>query len=210
MTAPMLYTFRRCPYAMRARMALLQSSVRFQAYELVLSDKPAEMLLKSPKGTVPVLVLGGDHVIDESWLIMEWAFANHDEGLWWARAQSQENLGLLALNDGVFKEKLDRYKYANRYLGVSPSDEREQACDLFLRPLELRLQDQAMLGGAVPCATDLAIFPFVRQFAAVDSDWFSKQQLPAVQKWLAVWTGSELFARCMLRLPVRTWQWFDA
>ena len=81
MTAPMLYTFRRCPYAMRARMGLLQSSVRFQAYELVLSDKPAEMLLKSPKGTVPVLVLGGNHVIDESWLLMEWAFASHDEGL---------------------------------------------------------------------------------------------------------------------------------
>ena len=114
MHRPLLYTFRRCPYAMRARMALLQAGVAFDAHEIVLRDKPAHLLELSPKGTVPVMVLPGGRVIDESLDIMRWAFAGHDPQGWWTRAESPRCAELIALNDGPFKRSLDRYKYPGR------------------------------------------------------------------------------------------------
>ncbi len=204
MDQPLLYTYRRCPYAMRARMALLQAGRDFQAIEVSLRDKPAALLALSPKATVPVLQLPAGRVLEESWDIMEWAFSAADDGAgWWRRAQSTENLALLHSNDGEFKQHLDRYKYPQRYPDDVPSREaeRSQAGAVLLVPLQARLQSQPYLGGAVPCATDLAIFPFVRQFAAVEPQWFSDQKLPAVQAWLAGWLGSPLFAACMVKLP---------
>ncbi len=212
MTAPLLYTYRRCPYAMRARMALLQAGRPFRACEIVLRDKPAEMLSLSPKGTVPVLVLADGQVIEQSWDIMRWAWCGEDG--WWARAQTPENLALLQRNDGDFKRLLDRHKYPERFAaeltpdGLStPATVRAAACaealHTCLRPLEARLQAQAHLGGTTPCATDLALFPFVRQFAAVDPAWFAAQALPALQAWLAGWLDSPLFAACMVKLPVQ-------
>lgn len=209
---PLLYTYRRCPYAMRARMALLQAGRDFLAFEVVLRDKPAALLALSPKGTVPVLQLPDGRVLDESWDIMGWALAAHDHEGWWSRAQSVENLELLRRNDGEFKHHLDRYKYPERYAGEGCSRDaaRSQAVAVLLLALEARLQPQPYLGGATPCATDLAIFPFVRQFAAVEPGWFAEQALPALQSWLAACLDSRLFEVCMSKLPSQTMVAFPA
>jgi glutathione S-transferase len=199
---PLLYTYRRCPYAMRARMAMLVAKRDFNAFEIVLRDKPAAMLALSPKGTVPVLRLTDGQVLEESWDIMAWAWSADDSEGWWRRAQTEENLPLLQRNDVDFKRLLDRYKYPERQglEGVSRSAPRDEAIAHFLIPLEARLQSQPYLGGTAPCATDLAIFPFVRQFASVDSRWFDAQELPAVRTWLAAWLSSALFEACMVKL----------
>jgi glutathione S-transferase len=203
MTLPLLYSYRRCPYAMRARMALLRAGEAFEAFEIVLRDKPAALLALSPKATVPVLHLPDGQVLDESWQIMGWAWGQDDSEGWWARAQTPANLDLLARNDSDFKHWLDRYKYPERFAaeGLAPGAARAGAVACLLDPMEARLHRQAFLGGEMPCATDLAIFPFVRQFAAVDPDWFGAQGWPAVQAWLAKWLDSRLFAACMVKLP---------
>ena len=203
---PLLYTYRRCPYAMRARMALLRAGREFQAFEITLRDKPAALLALSPKGTVPVLHLQDGQVIEESWDIMRWALAPDDREGWWSRAQSDENLELLQRNDGDFKRHLDRYKYPERYAGElsSREAERSKAMTVLLAPLEARLHGQPYLGGDKPCATDLAIFPFVRQFAAVEPRWFAQQELPAVQAWLSAWLGSTVFEVCMAKVSSQT------
>ena len=207
---PLLYTYRRCPYAMRARMALLQAGRRFRACEIVLRDKPAELLALSPKGTVPVLVLPGGEVLEQSWDIMRWAWCGEgghapgpDEDGWWARAQTPENLALVERNDGAFKRLLDRHKYPERFTAEGDAAACTEALHTCLLPLEARLQAEAWLGGLTPCATDLALFPFVRQFAAVDPAWFAAQALPALQAWLAGWLASPLFAACMAKLPAQ-------
>lgn len=200
---PLLYTFRRCPYAMRARMALLQAGRHFEVVEVSLRDKPARLLALSPKATVPVLQLPDGRVIEESWDIMRWALAASDAQGWWARAQSPANLDLLQRNDGDFKRHLDRWKYPQRYAGeaLTPDAHRDRAVEALLRPLETRLRSAPCLGGATPCATDLAVLPFVRQFAAVDPAWFATLDLPSVQSWLNGWLVSPLFTACMHKLP---------
>ena len=201
MTHPLLYTYRRCPYAMRARMALIVSGVTFDAIEISLRNKPAEMLTASPKGTVPVLVLPNGQVIEESLHIMRWAFECHDErndlASWWSKAQTSENQALIALNEGAFKHQLDRYKYPERFNPSERDMQRDHAASGLLRQLEQRLSLQPHLGGHNPCATDLAIFPFVRQFRAVDEQWFDTQAMPATRSWLQTWLQSELFDACM-------------
>jgi glutathione S-transferase len=205
---PLLYSYRRCPYAMRARMALLQARRNVQVVEISLRDKPAAMLALSPKGTVPVLHLPDGRVFDESWDIMRWAFLSQgddelrdDAAGWWARAQAPENLALLQRNDGDFKHHLDRTKYPERYGGDARSRDahRSLAVLALLGPLEARLQAQPYLGGSSPCATDLALVPFVRQFAAVDPGWWGVQPLPMVRAWLTSWLSGSLFARCMAK-----------
>ncbi len=207
--SPLLYTYRRCPYAMRARMALLIAGLSFDACEIVLRDKPQSLLEASPKGTVPVLVHDG-LVIEQSWEIMAWAFAqdaNRDRAdAWWGRAQTPENLALLASNDGEFKFHLDRYKYADRH--ADPNEDpavvrvahRDQAAELLPVRLEHQLNAARFLAGEQACAVDLAIFPFVRQFAAVDPRWFDAQPWPRLKEWLAYWVGTPLFAVCMTKL----------
>jgi glutathione S-transferase len=208
---PLLYSYRRCPYAMRARMAMLQANRRFEAFEVVLRDKPSALLALSPKGTVPVLQLPDGGVLEESWDIMRWALEPADDG-WWSRAQSEDNLDLLQRNDGDFKRDLDRYKYPERYPAEAASCEavRSQAVAALPALLEARLQRERYLGGATPCATDLAIFPFVRQFAAVEPGWFAEQALPALQGWLAAWLASRLFEVCMTKLPSQAVSAFPA
>jgi glutathione S-transferase len=202
---PLLYTYRRCPYAMRARMALIQAGQTFQAFEVVLRDKPTALLALSPKATVPVLHLPDGHVLDESWDIMRWALEPGDDAGWWSRAQSADNLDLLRRNDGEFKHHLDRYKYPERYPGEATTREaaRSQAVAALLVSLQARLSAAPYLGGNTPCATDLAVFPFVRQFAAVEPRWFAEQEIPAVQGWLSAWLGSGLFETCMAKLPTQ-------
>ncbi len=209
---PLLYSYRRCPYAMRARLALLVAGQRFMVWEVVLRDKPPEMLALSPKGTVPVLCLPDGRVLDESWDIMAWAFRQRDAQGWWLRAQTPDNLDLLRRNDGEFKRWLDRYKYPERHPDgwLAPEACFAGALEALLGPLEARLQQAPHLGGATPCATDVAVFPFVRQFAAVDPARFARQAGPALQAWLAGWLASGLMAVCMSKLPSQAASAFPA
>lgn len=200
---PLLYTYRRCPYAMRARMALLQAGVDYEPFEIVLRDKPAPMLAVSPKGTVPVLVLTDGRVLEQSLDIVRWAFAHTGDAQgWWARAQTPDNLALQAACDGPFKHHLDRTKYPQRFADAQDREHhRAQAMAALLEPLEVRLRVAPQLGGDAPCAADIGIFPFVRQFAATDPVWWAAQPLPAVQAWLGGWLGDALFERAMRKLP---------
>ena len=199
MARPLLYTYRRCPYAMRARMALLQAGVDYEPFEIVLRDKPAQMLAVSPKGTVPVLVLADGTVLEQSLDIVRWAFVNTgDAEGWWARAQAPELQALQAACDGPFKHHLDRTKYPERFADAQGREHhRAQAVGVLLVALEPRLAAAPQLGGDAPCATDIGIFPFVRQFAATDPAWWSAQPLPAVQAWLDAWLLHPLFERAM-------------
>jgi len=199
MTLPLLYTYRRCPYAMRARMALLQAGVPYKAHEVSLRDKPPAMLALSPKGTVPVLVLPSGAVLEQSLDIMRWAFEQTgDADQWWASAQTAKNVALQHTCDGPFKHHLDRYKYPQRFVDAMTREHHfQQALAVLLDPLEQRLHTQPQLGGASPCAADIGIFPFVRQFAAVDPERFEALPLPALKAWLAAWLESGLFAEAM-------------
>lgn len=198
MTLPVLYTFRRCPYAMRARLALAISGADIRIREVVLRDKPAQMLAASPKGTVPVLVLPDGHVIDESLDVMHWALALNDPENWLG-ADTAETAALIAQCDGPFKTALDRYKYPTRYDGVDPLAQRAAGLDI-LRTWDARI---AAPGGYLlpPHRTlaDMAIFPFVRQFAATDRAWFADQDLPALKPWLENHLASPLFKSIMTK-----------
>ena len=194
MTEAVLYSFRRCPYAMRARMALKISGAQYEHREVVLRDKPPEMLEVSPKGTVPVLVTRDGEVLEESLDIMRWALAQRDPEGWLERKDAD----LLAANDGPFKHHLDRYKYATRYEDVDPEEHGEKAVAI-LRGLDERLERSAYLCGAERGFADIAIFPFVRQFRNADRDWFATRQLPNVSRWLETLLDSDLFASIMAK-----------
>jgi glutathione S-transferase len=193
---PILYSFRRCPYAMRGRMALIASGVAYEHREISLSDKPAVMLAASPKGTVPVLVLANGQVIDESIDIMRWALGQNDPEGWTAAVDP----GLIADYDGAFKHHLDRYKYAARY-GEDPLMHRAAGLDMLLQ-LDARLADQDYLGGGARGFGDIAIFPFVRQFAGVDQLWFETHAPQKPRRWVERLISSDLFGRAMIRHPL--------
>jgi len=197
-----LYSFRRCPYAMRARMALAASGMPVRVREIILRDKPPEMLAASPKGTVPVLVQVHGGVIDESLDIMHWALARNDpEG--WLRADPAETARLIARNDGPFKHALDRYKYADRHKTDSAAH-RDCAMDV-VAVLSARLATNGgQLLGPAPTLADIAIFPFVRQFAATDEDFWESQAPANVRAWLAGHVSSPRFAAIMTKFP--RWQ----
>ncbi len=194
MPDPVLYSFRRCPYAMRARLALAISGTRYELREVKLADKPAAMLAVSPKGTVPVLQPAQGGVIDQSIEIMRWALSVRDPENWLAR----DDAGLIAANDGAFKYDLDRYKYPERY-DVDAMIHRERGLG-FLRELDARLAADGQLCGPVRGLADAALMPFVRQFAAVDRAWFDAQPLPDLKTWLAWHLASGLFHAIMLRV----------
>ncbi|VVT12280.1 Glutaredoxin 2 [Erythrobacter sp. EC-HK427] len=194
MADPVLYSFRRCPYAMRARMALVVSGTACELREVKLADKPQAMLDASPKGTVPVLVFCDGTVLEESVAIMRWVLARHDPEGWLAR----EDAALVAENDGPFKAALDHYKYPTRYNDCDPLPHRARG-EAFLRVLEERLAGQGQLAGDRRGLTDIAIFPFIRQFANHDRAWFDALDLPHLQSWLAGHLASTLFATIMQR-----------
>lgn len=181
---------------MRARLALAVSGTAHEVREVKLSDKPAAMLAASPKGTVPVLVLPDGEVIDESLDIMRWALGRNDPEDWLAG----DDTALIAANDGPFKHHLDRYKYPERH-GSDGGAHCAEGLTL-LGALEARLAASAWLCGEQRSLTDAALFPFVRQFAAVDRDWFDAQPLPGVQNWLGEQLAAPLFAEVMVRRPV--------
>ena len=195
MSLPVLYSFRRCPYAMRARLAVLASGARVELREVLLRAKPAALLAASPKATVPVLVLSDGQVIDQSLAIMRWALAQGDPAGWLER----DDPAAIATNDGAFKYHLDGYKYPDRH-DEDGHDHRAAAAALLV-PLDERLRGQAHLAGDQPGLVDAAILPFVRQFAAVDAAWFDAQPLAGVQAWLARFVASDAFDRIMIRVP---------
>ncbi|TVV70575.1 glutathione S-transferase [Sphingomonas solaris] len=193
--APVLYSFRRCPYAMRARLALLVSETACTVREVKLADKPLALIAASPKATVPVLVLAGGRVIDQSLDIMRWALARHDPADWLAG----DDTALIAANDGAFKHHLDRYKYPERHAGEGGGDPpAHRAVGLaWLATLDERIAAGGFLCGARRTLADAAIMPFVRQFTQVDRAWFDAQPLPALHRWLAGELATPLFARAM-------------
>jgi UPF0176 protein len=203
-TRPVLYSFRRCPYAIRARLALLQAGVTVALREVDLKHKPTELLACSPAATVPVLDLGKGRVLTQSLDIMRWALAQHDPEGWLPGADAPANRALVEANDTAFKAALDRYKYAERHPERSREAYREEARACLLAPLDARLQTAPFLGGDRPCLSDAALFPFVRQFAGVEPAWWAHAAGHATQRWLNHWHRSALFAAAMVKVPV--WQ----
>ena len=197
---PILYSFRRCPYAIRARLALHISGVELELREVSLKNKPPGMLAASPKGTVPVLVLPSGQVIDESLDIMRWALAKNDPENWLTQGPLDDMLALIAANDGPFKHALDRYKYPNRYALADGLADRAQG-GVFLTALNTALQPSGYLAGAAWGLADAAIAPFVRQWAHTDVAWFDSQPWPDLQHWLQGFETSPAFARVMAKFP---------
>lgn len=198
-----LYSFRRCPYAMRARLGLLFAGMSVELREIVLKNKPPQMLAISPKGTVPVLQLTNKTVIEESQEIMVWALEQSDpQGLLDKGILSQAN-ALIAQNDNDFKHWLDRYKYADRHPEMTQTEYREQG-EVFLQILEnLLAKNRYLLGDSVTIA-DIGIMPFVRQFAHVDRDTFYSLPYPKLQQWLQNWLVHPLFLQAMVKF--QPWQ----
>ena len=192
MAEPILYSFRRCPYAMRARMALHVSGLAYEHREVVLRDKPAAMLEVSPKGTVPVFVTDEGEVLEESLDIMRHALAQNDPEGWLGR----DDRALVAANDGPFKHHLDRYKYATRYEDVDSEQHRAAAVEI-LAELDQRLASSPYLCGDERGFTDIAIFPFVRQFANHDRSFFDSHSWAPLRVWLDSLTSSTLFLQVM-------------
>ena len=198
MSMPILYSFRRCPYAMRARLAILVAEISVELREVALRAKPAALLAASPKATVPVLVLADGRVVDQSLDIMVWALKAGGRHDW----LSEYDAALIAGNDGPFKSHLDRYKYAERY-GVDPLENRTAALD-HLRALDDRLDGRACLSGDHPGFVDIAIMPFVRQFAATDRAFFASLPFDRLQRWLDRLIQTPMFETAMVRLT--PWQ----
>ncbi|XUU59811.1 glutathione S-transferase [Erythrobacter sp. HA6-11] len=203
---PILYSFRRCPYAMRARMALCSAQIACELREVKLANKPAELIQASEKATVPVLVLPDGTVLEESVDIMRWALAQNDPEDW----LKGDDKSLISRNDGPFKHHLDRYKYPTRYPEETGGDEAQfrirHRADGYaiLQDLDARLADQKQLCADNRTMADIALFPFIRQFANTDRGWFDALDLPHLQGWLEGHLQSDLFKAIMPKYAV--WQ----
>lgn len=202
---PVLYSFRRCPFAIRARLAIHASRQTVELREVILRNKPEAMLLASPKGTVPILLLSEGRVVDESLDIMTWSLKQADPEGWLPERQDDQLRfdELLARNDGSFKMALDRYKYPNRFEGADPHQARDDGAR-FIRDLDVCLQNGQFLLGQRFSLADAAILPFIRQYAHVDRDWFYRQSWKAVIAWLDAFKESERFLSVMIKIPA--WQ----
>lgn len=205
---PILYSFRRCPYAIRARLAIKVSNIQVEIREVVLAEKPKEMLANSPKGTVPVLVLPDGTVIDESRDIMLWALKQHDPQNWLTDDKEKQNEinSVIDTNDTDFKQHLDHYKYADRFPEQSMKIYRQQA-EVFLEYLENNLSKTKYLTGKDISLADMAILPFIRQFVYVDKDWFDQTHYKKCQIWLEYLLTTTLFDDVMKKYP--QWQHGD-
>ena len=201
---PILYSFRRCPYAIRARLAIKVSGVRVALREVVLRDKPAALVLASAKATVPVLQLPDGHVLEQSLEIMRWALEQHDPQGWLRLQEQEEALAWIALNDGPFKQALDRYKYAPRHPERPAHAWRDEGVELMLGPLNTRLADRPFLLRDTPSLADMAIAPFIRQFAAVEPGWFASAPFEPLRVWTNRIVSSELFNAVMTKFA--PWQ----
>ena len=193
---PRLYSFRRCPYAMRVRLGILFAELQVELREITLKNKPPQMLAISPKGTVPVLQLSDGRVIEESREIIEWALKQQDpQGLLDAKVLQQAN-ALIDKNDNEFKHWLDHYKYADRHPEMTETEYRQRG-EGFLQILEALLTKNGYLLGDKITIADIGIMPFVRQFAHVDRDIFYSLPYPNLQRWLQHWLEHPLFLQAM-------------
>jgi glutathione S-transferase len=195
---PVLYSFRRCPYAMRARMSLAAAGIPVRLREVLLKDKPPALFEASAKATVPVLVLGDGTVLEESLEIMEWALEQNDPLHWAVNPIASSDW--IASCDGEFKYWLDRYKYADRYPEHTAEQYRNSA-ESFIQRLESTLTTSAWVAGPQPTIADIALFPFVRQFAAVDAAWWQVTPYAMTRRWLDHWVDSDLFTVVMKKYP---------
>lgn len=193
---PVLYSFRRCPYAMRARLVLSACDIHCELREVVLRDKPEQMLSISPKATVPVLQLIDGTVIDESHDIIRWAVHQNDPHNWQSCLDDMDNL--VQVNDFQFKTHLDKYKYSNRNPELSKEEHRSNG-NFFLELLNDRLEKSNFLSGDHQTITDLAIFPFIRQFSFVDKNYFNTLPFDQLKHWLEWHLNSQLFQNIMTK-----------
>ena len=205
--AVILYSYRRCPYAMRARSALILAKVIFEVREISLRNKPPSFLVYSPKGTVPVLVMPDQSVIDQSLDIMDWALHQPDARNYLPDDEESKlfTRKWIMANDDSFKNQLDAYKYPERYVEITQENSLAYALETYLLPLNQLLVQQPFLLGGYFQLVDLAIFPFIRQFAMVDLERFKQLPLPYLQKWLNFFLQSELFEQVMTKYPL----WID-
>ncbi len=196
-----LYSYRRCPYAMRARIALRYSGVEYEHREISLRSKPRSLLLLSPKGTVPVLCIDG-RVLEQSLDIIHWALAQSDPDGWlrFDKSIAQE---WVEKNDGPFKTLLDQYKYPNRYPELKQAEVLKQVQEMMLKPMEAALAREAYLMGDRISWVDIAIFPFIRQFSIVDVKVFESLPVPHLKQWLLRLLETPLFNAVMDKHP--TW-----
>ena len=204
MDYPILYSFVRCPYAMRARMALKLTEIKCEIREVRLNNKPKHMIDMSPKGTVPVLVLE-NNIIDESNEIIDWAlsFNNVFDG---NLDEDQKDLTsrLIKLFDSKFKYNLDRYKYATRYENIDAEKHKMECLKILINLEDLISKDEWFLGKSIN-KLDISILPFIRQFRIADTDWFDKQnQITGIQRILTNFLDSKLFKDIMFKYDVWT------
>lgn len=204
---PIIYSFRRCPYAMRARLALFASQTPIELREILLRDKPDEMIAASPKATVPVLIQEDGTVLDESLDVMLWALEQADPHNWLRKQEGDFDaiLSLVQTIDTDFKYHLDRYKYSTRYEGKEGflgRDGHKAECEKILQTLAERLSQHRFLFADVPCMADYAIFPFIRQYRIADMKDFDANALPEVRDWLERLMGTDLFQDVMQKFDL--------
>ena len=193
---PILYSFRRCPYAMRARMAIHISSQKCEIREVLLRDKPPSMLEYSSKGTVPVLVLQSGEVIDESLDVIDWALNMNDPDNWQRSKNNEKTKELIKINDGEFKYHLDRYKYSKRYDNEDPEFHRKK-CLKFIESINNELNNSEYIFDDNISYADIVLLPFIRQFRIADMEWFDSLPYDNLKKWLSSFLDSSLLHSIM-------------
>ena len=201
MKLPILYSFRRCPYAMRARMSLFYSNIKYEHREILLKARPQALYNVSSKGTVPVLILDENNIIDESIDIMKWALKNSDKDSWYENNIEKQD-ELILSNDNSFKKKLDRYKYHIRFPELTFEKHRKNITEDLMVYNKILGENTYLLSDKISL-TDIAIFPFIRQCAYVDINWF-KLQFAFLYNWLESFMESNLFQSIMNKYP--TWK----
>ena len=193
---PILYSFRRCPYAMRARMAIHISGQRCELREVLLRDKPPSMLEYSAKGTVPVLILQDGKVIDESLDVIDWALNLNDPDDWQRSKDKEKTKELIKINDGEFKYHLDRYKYSKRYDNEDPEFHRKK-CLKFIESINNELNNSEYIFDDNNSYADIVLLPFIRQFRIADIEWFDSLPYDNLKKWLSRFLDSSLLNSSM-------------
>ena len=193
---PILYSFRRCPYAMRARMAIHISGQKCELREVLLRDKPPSMLEYSAKGTVPVLILQDGKVIDESLDVIDWALNLNDPDDWQRSKDTKKTKELIKINDGEFKYHLDRYKYSKRYDNEDPEFHRKK-CLKFIESVNNELNNSEYIFDDNISYADIVLLPFIRQFRIADIEWFDSLPYDNLKKWLSSFLDSSLLNSIM-------------
>ncbi|MEG3221707.1 glutathione S-transferase [Vibrio gigantis] len=201
---PILYSLRRCPYAMRGRMGIALSKQKVLLREIVTKDKPSELLASSPKGTVPVLVLPNGQIIEQSIEVMNWALKHNDPQDLLRSSNptlSEQIQQLIRINDDDFIGHLEKYRASVRYRNIDV-ELRRHACEVFISQLEARLTNQPYLFGETPSLADFAVMPFVSQFVRVEKKWFVKSEYQNVGRWLRTHLDSKLYTQVMKQYPL--------